>query len=53
MSNEQCKCGHSRNEHFDFIEWITKEKLPYRQYFHVPKCLGKCQKCECNQFEKA
>jgi hypothetical protein len=47
---EACKCGHLRNEHFDFIEGITKENKPFRKYF--PAGLGKCQRCDCKQYEQ-
>ena len=50
VSKEECKCGHSRNEHFDFIEGITKENKPFRRYF--PKGLGKCQRCDCKKYEQ-
>ena len=50
MSNEFCKCGHSRNEHFDFIDRLDEKRNTYWQY--VAKGLGKCQKCDCKEFLK-
>lgn len=51
MSNEICECGHSRLEHFDFIERLEKQmNRPYRQW--VAKGLGKCRNCNCKEFRK-
>ena len=45
---EKCKCGHSKKEHFNFIERLDEMKKPYWQY--LAKGLGKCSICDCVQF---
>jgi len=51
MTQEICKCGHSRKEHFDFIDRLDKKmNRPYRQW--VAKGLGKCSKCSCEEFRE-
>ena len=51
MTENVCKCGHIKNDHFDFIDRLDAQRnRPYKEY--VAKGFGKCQKCDCDYFKK-
>jgi hypothetical protein len=51
MSNELCKCGHTKAEHADYIERLDViQNRRYREYVTVG--FGKCKKCDCDYFKK-
>ncbi|MEJ2241381.1 MAG: hypothetical protein P8Y18_04485 [Candidatus Bathyarchaeota archaeon] len=51
MNNNECKCGHLKSDHADFIDRFDPQKNRMLREF-VAKGLGKCEKCECDYFKK-
>jgi len=51
MSEEICKCGHSREGHLEFKDGLDeKMNRPYR--ILLGKGRGKCIYCDCSEFKK-
>ena len=38
VSKEECKCGHLRNEHFDFMRTRPCQRCDCKQYEQIMKC---------------
>ena len=51
MNNKNCKCGHLKSDHADFIDRFDPQKNRMLREF-VAKGLGKCEKCDCDYFKK-